>query len=345
MHAVIKGPSSAGKSEIRKQVLKFFPPEDIISFTAMSDKALIHHGADFQHAILSMAEADGSKERAFQDYLLRELMSEGKIRYDVVTRIKGFGTTTVTVEKEGPVCFLVTTTKNRLHQENETRMLTLEVSDSEQQSRRVIEKIAEVDGLNDESPIGGERYDTWHQYQRHLRRTAQQCGIIVPYAPILAKMMRVSSVRQRRDFRQLLTAIKSHALLHHELRYKDGRGRIDADILDYAIVRDLMADLLAESAGVKVSAAMRETVDAVKQLQPLGSNRGVTAQDVAGFLGLDKSSAHRRLQSAIHAGLVVNLETRPSYPGQYRASEITGGAMDVLPIAEQLDAAWRSARK
>jgi hypothetical protein len=116
MHAVIKGPSSAGKSEIRKQVLKFFPPEDIISFTAMSDKALIHHRADFQHAILSMAEADGSKERAFQDYLLRELMSEGKIRYDVVTPIKGVGTTTVTVEKEGPVCFLVTTTKNRLHQ-------------------------------------------------------------------------------------------------------------------------------------------------------------------------------------------------------------------------------------
>jgi hypothetical protein len=224
-------------------------------------------------------------------------------------------------------------------------MLTLEVSDSEQQTRRVIEKIAEMDGLSDESPIGGERYDTWHQYQRHLRHTAQQCGIIVPYAGILAEMVRASSVRQRRDFGQLLTAIKSHALLHHELRYKDGHGRIDANILDYAIVRELMADLLAESAGVKVGAAMRETIDAVKQLQPLASNRGVTAQAVADHLRLDKSSAYRRLQSALHAGLVVNLETRSNYPGQYRTSEITGTALDVLPSWERLDAAWRSARK
>jgi hypothetical protein len=33
MNAAIKGPSSGGKSEIRRQVLEFFPPEDVVSFT------------------------------------------------------------------------------------------------------------------------------------------------------------------------------------------------------------------------------------------------------------------------------------------------------------------------
>jgi hypothetical protein len=40
----------------------------------------------------------------------------------------------------------------------------------------------------------------------------------------------------------------------------------------------------------------------------------------------------------------VNLETRSYYSGQYRISEITGTALDVLPSWERLDAAWRSAR-
>jgi hypothetical protein len=66
---------------------------------------------------------------------------------------------------------------------------------------------------------------------------------------------------------------------------------------------------------------------------------------VADYLALDKSSAHRRLQNAVLAGLVINLETRSNCPGKYRTSQITGTALDVLPSWERLDAAWRSAGK
>jgi hypothetical protein len=48
MHAAIKGPSSAGKSEIRKQMLRFFPPEEVISFTTLSEKALIYEPRSFE---------------------------------------------------------------------------------------------------------------------------------------------------------------------------------------------------------------------------------------------------------------------------------------------------------
>ena len=43
----------------------------------------------FEHKILSMGEALAGKEVEFQDYLLRELMSEGKLRYPVVQKIEG----------------------------------------------------------------------------------------------------------------------------------------------------------------------------------------------------------------------------------------------------------------
>ena len=63
MHVAIKGPSSGGKSEIRQQVLEFFPPEDIVTFTTMSERALLYHEGDFCHKILSMAEAHGFQEQ------------------------------------------------------------------------------------------------------------------------------------------------------------------------------------------------------------------------------------------------------------------------------------------
>ena len=86
-------------------------------------------------------------EQKLQDYLLRELMSENKLRYPVVQKING-ELKTVMIEKNGPVAFMVTTTFNKLNSENETRMLSLEINDSQDQTQRVLDKIAELEGRN-----------------------------------------------------------------------------------------------------------------------------------------------------------------------------------------------------
>jgi hypothetical protein len=65
-----------------------------------------------------------------------------------VQKVGGNDLATITVEKNGPVAFLVTTTKSKLHPENETRMLSLEIDDSQMQTRSVVGKVAEVEGLN-----------------------------------------------------------------------------------------------------------------------------------------------------------------------------------------------------
>ncbi len=134
MHAAIKGVSSTGKSEIRLEVLAFIPPEDVISFTTLSEKALLYMPDDFAHKILSMGEASGPGEQDFQDYLLRELMSEEILRYPVPQKV-GNDIVTITIVKHGPVTFLVTTTRASLNDENETRMLSMETDDSKRRPR------------------------------------------------------------------------------------------------------------------------------------------------------------------------------------------------------------------
>ena len=136
MHAAIKRPSSGGKTEIRKQVLEFFPPEDIVNFTTMSERALLYHEGDFAHKILSMGEASCFKEQDLQDSLICQFMSEGQLNYLVAQKGPNGQIVTTTITKSGPVCFMTTTCKASLNAENETRLLSLEIDDSEQQTKR-----------------------------------------------------------------------------------------------------------------------------------------------------------------------------------------------------------------
>jgi hypothetical protein len=281
MHCAIKGPSSAGKSEIRKRVLSFFPSEHVLSFTTLSERSLLYFEQDFCHLILSMGEAAGADEQQLQDYLLRELMSEGKLRYPVPVKAKG-GMQTVIIEKNGPVCFLVTTTKDKLHQENETRMLSLEVDDSDVQTKAVLSKVAEVEGLNRKTHAA--EYRHWQDFQRWL--ALGNCRVVVPYASALAGLIEPKSVRLRRDFTQLLMAVKAHALLHREHRHVDETGEIIATIHeDYAVVCELMSDVMAEGSETKIKETVLETVAAVRKAQTKADGGGVNAQEVGKYCG------------------------------------------------------------
>ena len=183
-----------------------FPPEDIVTFTTMSEKALLYHEGDFCHKILSMAEANGFQEQELQDLLLRELMSEGKLTYPVVQKINGQLVTTI-ITKHGPVCFMVTTTKAALHPENETRMLSLEIDDSEEQTRRVLKKLAQTTGKN-MKPDDSIHYN-WQDFQRLLRIVGPK-NIAVPFADALADLIPPRATRLRRDFS--LSSISSDSM-------------------------------------------------------------------------------------------------------------------------------------
>ncbi len=338
MHVAVKGTSSGGKSEVRRRVLDFFPPESVFAFTALSEKALLYVADDFCNKVLSMGEAFSQEEKKFQDYILRELLSEGTLRYPVVQKQADGTMETITIEKHGPVAFMVTTTRNRLHPENETRMLSVEVDDSAEQTRRVIQMVAEVEGRN--MDIAPEGLASWHDYQRWL--AAGECRVFVPWAPELADLItETKAPRLRRDFGQLLRGIKAHALLHQEHRRSTEKGQIVASIdKDYTPVRRLLAELLATASELKTRKAILETVAVVEELQFDAGDNGVAVRDVAAKLTLDMSSARRRLQAAEMVGFIVNLETGPYRPGRYKTTAYTAGSGKMLPTAKQLKAAY-----
>jgi hypothetical protein len=161
--------------------------------------------------------------------------------------------------------------------------------------------------------------------------------VSVPFAGALAKLVSTRAVRLRRDFGQFLRAIKAHALLHREHRQRNDGGLIVADIkLDYGPVRDLLADVIAHTAGLAASQVLQKTIKAVADLMATPNSSGVTAIEVGKVLGLDKSSARRRLIAAASEGHLVNLETKRGRPGKYALSAELPDAAQLLPTPEEL---------
>ncbi len=78
MHVAIKGPSSGGKSQIRKQVLEFFPGEDMVPSPRCRRRRC---SITRVTSVTKFVDGRGGRlpRAGLQDLLLRELMSEGSL--------------------------------------------------------------------------------------------------------------------------------------------------------------------------------------------------------------------------------------------------------------------------
>jgi hypothetical protein len=314
----VKGPSSGGKSYTVGKVLGFFPRSAYYELSAMSEKALVYSKEPLQHRFLVIYEAAGMKGD-FAEYLIRSLLSEGRIRYETVEKAPGGALAPRLIEREGPTGLIVTTTLASMHPENETRYLSATVADTPEQTEHVMRTLA-ADAHRVEVDL-----EQWRVFQQWLE--VGPCEVVIPFAGTLVDMIPPVAVRLRRDFGKLLTLIRAHALLHRASRERDGRGRVVASLDDYQHVYDLVVDLVAAGVEATVPATVRETVETVSKLVGAPSayaSTGVTSAQVAQALGLDKSAAWRRVRVAMQKGYLENHET-----GKGKRAQIVLG--DPLP--------------
>lgn len=324
---VAKGPSSAGKSFVVQKVVEFFPEAACYALSGMSEHALAYSQEPLSHRFLIVYEATGL-EGDFASYLLRSLLSEGRIRYETVVKGKGGAMQPLLIEREGPTGLIVTTTAVSLHPENETRLLSVPANDTPEQTKHVLRMLACEDGR-----LSTAELDDWRSLQEWMAVKGDE--VTVPYAGQLAELIPPVAVRLRRDFLTLLNLVRGHALLHRGTRERDARGRVIATIIDYAVVRDLVGDLIAEELGATVPPTVVETVAGVAALQPQHEH-GITYQQLADHLGLDKSAARRRARVAVAGGYLKNLETRRGQSAKLVLDEPLPGEVTVLPDPAEL---------
>ncbi len=322
----VKGPSSGGKTYLVERVLGYFPESAYHALTAMSERTLAYSEEPIRHRFLVIYEADGMASD-FATYLMRSLLSEGKVRYETVESTPQ-GIRPRLIEREGPTGLILTTTAVKLHPENETRLLSVTVADTRDQTRGVIRALAkrrkeEVD------------LTPWLALQEWLAGPEAEGRVEIPYAPALAELVPPVAVRLRRDFGAVLNLVRAHAVLHQASRERDGEARVVADLDDYAAIRELVADLIAEGVEATVPKTVRETVEAAKRLLEGSDGEPITTAAVAQELRLDKSAALRRVRSAIDRGHLKNLEDRKGRPARIVLGDPLAGEVEVLPAPER----------
>jgi len=325
----LKGPSSGGKSHVVERVLSFVPESAYYALTAMSERTLAYSEEPIKHRFLVIYEAAGMSGE-FATYLMRSLLSEGKVRYETVEKTSE-GMKPRLIEREGPTGLIVTTTAVKLHPENETRLLSLTVTDTQDQTKAVMAALAEGAGET------GPNLERWHALQVWLE--SAEHGVWIPYAKKLAGLIPPVAVRLRRDFGAVLNLIRAHALLHQATRERDAEGRIVATIEgDYGAVRELVADLVSEGIEATVPKTVRETVVAVKRLRDDSKGEPITVAEFARELKLDRSAVSRRVRNAKDRGYLRDLEDNPRKPSRLVLGDDLPDDVQILPTPEDVRA-------
>ncbi len=295
---VVKGPSSSGKNNLLGKALEMFQPgEHYIDLTSMSEKALLYDERSYSHLAIIVFEIHGTEQG---DYYIRTLQTEGCLKH--LTVIDG---QSVRIDKPGPTNFLTTTTEAEINPENETRLFSVFVDDSEETTKGAKEIAAkEADGT-------AERPNTeiWRRFQQWLQLQIPY-EVIIPYSSFLAKNTPDKPPRMRRDFRRLLEIVKVTAILYQAQREKDEQGRIVATVADFAMARPL-AESLMRQAETGLNPKTRQIAEAVCEIYNDKTNeleRWVTYKELIEKTGFTKSTISTWIQPAYEESFLENLE-------------------------------------
>jgi hypothetical protein len=148
--------------------------------------------------------------------------------------------------------------------------------------------------------------------------------------------MPAGATRLRRDFVSLLCLLRAHAILHQASRENDGARRIVASLDDYAAVRELVAELVAQSADAGASDATRQTVAAVREAQDESGGQHVSAKAVIDRMGVGRSAGYDRIRNALAAGYIINEAKKDERGHKLVAGAPLPGEDDFLPTVHDL---------
>ena len=246
---VIQSSSAAGKSSLMEAVLKLFPDEDKLSFSAMTGRSLYYLGQQvLAHRVLAIAEEAGVGEAS---YALKLLQSEGHLTIASTGKESKTGRlTTQTYEVSGPVALMMTTTAIDIDEELLSRCIVLAVDEGREQTKAI--HAAQRHRRTLEGLLNTKQVEQVTRLHHNAQRLLRPLHVVIPQAGEL--QFADHALKARRDHDKLLVLIQSVALLRQcqkPVKETDHGGirvkYIEADDADIEIATRLAHDVLGRT--------------------------------------------------------------------------------------------------
>jgi energy-coupling factor transporter ATP-binding protein EcfA2 len=334
MAAVVVGPSSTGKSYILNTVAKLFPPESVLKVSdATANSWYYLPPGSLRHRFVIMGERAQSETPEAIDArrAWRELLADGELT-KIVAEKTGYGVITRRIHQQGPVAYVESTTRARIFEEDQTRMLVLQTDESETQTRRVVIRLFR-DAIE---PVSEQKIAEIIAKHWAYQRILGQCRVIIP-EPLgvkLAAAMPHSRPECRRLVRQVIAMMLASAVAHQFQRERRD-DCIIASKRDYEIAYRLLAPAAAVQLGKQPHQAYQRLFEKLRQRY--GSNEFTTA-DALELAGMSRRWTYNALAWFASNNLAERLTPgRGSRAASWRlvANEIR--TQNVLPSPAEID--------
>jgi len=286
---LVKGPTSSGKSNLVRTVLRLLPERVVEERTSLSEKALAHGKVNLRGKVLYLTEQRAGKEAQMQ---LRLLQSEGAVTHEFTTIQDR---STALASRKGSPVVITTTTEDEIFEDDETRFLSLWVDASPKQTQAIL--LSSVRKLNPSDKKSLEVFKRAIQILFESKVTYE----IPPWFETVARHVPFQ-VRSRRDWPRFLALCKALTLCRLHSTGRGGRSRVEIDFSDYTTAYRLLNKAFSETASTAPS-QMNDLVKAVGRVYRT-SGRPVSVNEIVEQLKWERAVVYKRAKSAVEEGLV-----------------------------------------
>jgi DNA primase len=286
LHAMVQGTSGSGKSHLIAKVADtMYNQNKIKRFTRVTDKSFYNYGEyDLQNTAIILEDYDGLSQEA--EMAWRELQSNNKLSSSVSQKNEQTGEI-FTGEKYvfGPIASLVATTKFRIYEDNESRVFTIAIDESEVQTERVLDYMSKKASKEITS-------EQEHEIQIELQNIVymlQAHQVQNPYRLELPK-----NVKHRRRLTQMLhDFIEQVTILFQYQREKLNQETLIATVQDLEIAVDLMFNSIVIKAD-ELDGILRQFYENLKEfVQKKGKNYEFTQREIRQEFRISKTQGQR----------------------------------------------------
>jgi DNA primase len=286
LHAMVQGTSGSGKSHLISKVADtMYDQNKIKRFTRVTDKSFYNYGEfDLVNTGIILEDYDGLSLEA--EMAWRELQSNNKLSSSVSQKNEQTGEIH-TGEKYvfGPIASLVATTKFRIYEDNESRVFTIAIDESEEQTERVLQYMAKK----------ASKEITAEQEQKIQMELQNMVYLLKPYQvqnPYRLELPK--NVKHRRRLTQMLhDFIEQVTILYQYQRNKLNEKTLITEVQDLEIAVDLMFNSIVIKAD-ELDGILRQFYENLKTyIEKKGQHYEFTQREIRQEFRISKTQGQR----------------------------------------------------